>query len=153
MTNDLDHIIAIEMSMTLRVEHPVHNNVSLLSVNFAHSRALKSYCDVGMSMCGSGVFVEDLFMIGSGIGKSIYFDDVEGLKLVEEVWQVSWWLWRDVVSVLLVIVGAVIFLYGANYYDATVGWAGFWLFIGGFVVYLVLKAYEVATKGQSGQKP
>jgi len=97
--------------------------------------------------------VEDLFMIGSGIGKSIYFDDVEGLKLVEEVWQVSWWLWRDVVSVLLVIVGAVIFLYGANYYDATVGWAGFWLFIGGFVVYLVLKAYEVATKGQSGQKP
>jgi hypothetical protein len=66
---------------------------------------------------------------------------------------VSWRVWRDVVSVLLIIVGTIMFLYGANYYDATVGRTGFGLFISGFVVYLVLKAYEVARKGQSGQKP
>jgi membrane-bound ClpP family serine protease len=60
---------------------------------------------------------------------------------------------RDIVSVLLIIVGVVLFLYGANYYEAAIGYAGVGLFIGGFVVYAVWKVYEVSTKGKSSQNP
>jgi hypothetical protein len=48
----------------------------------------------------------------------------------------------------MVIVGVVLFLYGANYYDAAMGWTGVGVFVGGIVLYVVLKAYEsVAKKG------
>jgi hypothetical protein len=48
----------------------------------------------------------------------------------------------------MVIVGVVLFLYGANYYDAAVGWTGVGVFVGGIFLYIVLKAYEsVAKKG------
>jgi membrane-bound ClpP family serine protease len=60
--------------------------------------------------------------------------------------------WRDFVSVLLIIVGIVFFLYGANYYNLAIGYSGVGLFVGGFVVYAVLKAYEISTR-KSGQKP
>jgi membrane-bound ClpP family serine protease len=60
--------------------------------------------------------------------------------------------WRDFVSVLLIIVGIVFFLYGANYYNLVIGYSGVGLFVGGFVVYAVLKAYEISTR-KSGQKP
>jgi membrane-bound ClpP family serine protease len=53
---------------------------------------------------------------------------------------------RDFVSVLLIIVGIVFFLYGANYYNLAIGYGGVGLFIGGFVVYAVLKAYEISTR-------
>jgi len=56
------------------------------------------------------------------------------------------------VSVLLIIVGIIMFLYGANSYNGTLGWTGFGLFFGGFAVYIVLKAYEVVEK-RSVQKP
>jgi membrane-bound ClpP family serine protease len=41
------------------------------------------------------------------------------------------------VSVILVIVGIGLFLYGANIYDATIGWTGFGLGIFGIVLYIV----------------
>ena len=60
---------------------------------------------------------------------------------------------RDITSVLLIIVGIVLFLYGANYYNAIMGYSGIGLFFAGLVVYGVWKAYEVSTRGNSGQKP
>lgn len=54
--------------------------------------------------------------------------------------------WRDFASVLLIFVGLLMFLYGANYYVALAGWAGLGLFTSGFVVYFVLRAYEFLTK-------
>ena len=60
---------------------------------------------------------------------------------------------RDIVSVLLIIVGIVLFLYGANYYVAAIGYAGVGFFISGFVVYAVWKMYEISTKGKSVQNP
>jgi membrane-bound ClpP family serine protease len=60
---------------------------------------------------------------------------------------------RDIVSVLLIIVGIVLFLYGANYYVAAIGYTGVGLFIGGFVVYAVWKVYAISTKGKSSQNP
>jgi hypothetical protein len=41
------------------------------------------------------------------------------------------------------------FLYGANYYDAMIGWTGVGLFIGGVVLYVVLKLLESLHKKQS----
>jgi len=55
------------------------------------------------------------------------------------------WL-RDLVFLFLVILGLVLFLYGANYYSATVGWTGIGLLAFGFFGYLILKLYEVSTK-------
>jgi hypothetical protein len=43
----------------------------------------------------------------------------------------------NLVSVILVIVGIGMFLYGANVYDATIGWAGFGLGIFGIALYIV----------------
>ena len=59
-------------------------------------------------------------------------------------------LWKDVLCFLLVVVGTILFLYGANYYDAEIGWTGLGVFISGFVVFLILKAYEIFTKKKSG---
>ena len=65
------------------------------------------------------------------------------MKLAKEVAVLRW---KDVVCVLMIVVGLLAFLYGANYYVELAGWAGLGLFIGGFVVYFVLKGYEFLTK-------
>lgn len=46
------------------------------------------------------------------------------------------------VCLLVVLAGFVLFLYGANSYDAVVGWLGVGLVVGGFLLYVVLKVYE-----------
>jgi membrane-bound ClpP family serine protease len=57
--------------------------------------------------------------------------------------------WRDLVCLLLVIIGAILFLYGANYYDATTGWTGVGLFVSGIVLYVVLQAFEIGRKKET----
>ncbi len=42
----------------------------------------------------------------------------------------------------MVIVGVVLFLYGANCYDALIGWTGVYLAIAGFLVKIVLMVWE-----------
>jgi len=54
--------------------------------------------------------------------------------------------WKDIVCVVLVILGIVLFLYGSNAYDAVAGYAGIGLFIGGIVLYAVLQAYKAMLK-------
>jgi hypothetical protein len=54
--------------------------------------------------------------------------------------------WRDLVLLFLVILGLVLFLYGANYYNATVGWTGIGLIAAGFFGYIALKVYETLTR-------
>jgi hypothetical protein len=44
------------------------------------------------------------------------------------------------------IAGVVLFLYGANYFNAVAGWSGVALAVGGFVAEIALKLYEVAVK-------
>jgi len=46
----------------------------------------------------------------------------------------------------IIVLGVVLFLYGANYYDATVGWAGVYLVIIGLLAILVLYIYGGLTK-------
>jgi membrane-bound ClpP family serine protease len=56
---------------------------------------------------------------------------------------VSWTNWA---CLGLVIVGVVLFLVGANYYEATVGWTGVFLVIGGVLALLILYIYAELTK-------
>ena len=46
----------------------------------------------------------------------------------------------------IIVLGVVLFLYGANYYDATAGWAGVYLVIIGLLAILVLYIYGELTK-------
>jgi arginine exporter protein ArgO len=56
-------------------------------------------------------------------------------------------MWQtDLVFLLLVILGLVLFLYGANYYSALVGWTGIGFLAFAFFGYIALKAYEASTK-------
>ena len=52
----------------------------------------------------------------------------------------------------LMVVGFVLFLYGANYYDATVGFAGAFVFVFGIVAALVVYIYSELKKPRN-QKP
>jgi uncharacterized membrane protein HdeD (DUF308 family) len=54
--------------------------------------------------------------------------------------------WTDIACLVLVVVGIILFLYGANAYDATVGWTGIGLLLGGLIAYIALQGYKSATK-------
>jgi membrane-bound ClpP family serine protease len=47
----------------------------------------------------------------------------------------------DWVCLGIIVLGVMLFLYGANYYNAIVGWAGVYLFITGILVIIVLYIY------------
>jgi len=46
----------------------------------------------------------------------------------------------------VVVVGVILFLYGANYFNAAIGWTGFFLIIGGFIAEIILKVIESLRK-------
>ena len=50
------------------------------------------------------------------------------------------------VCIVLVISGIIVFLYGANFYISTVGWAGLYVLILGGVTLLALYIYGELTK-------
>ena len=45
--------------------------------------------------------------------------------------------WLSFTSVLFIIVGLSLFLYGANIYNAIIGWTGFCMIITGVLIYVV----------------
>jgi FtsH-binding integral membrane protein len=61
--------------------------------------------------------------------------------------------WTDWTCLGVVVVGIVLLLFGANYYDAVVGWIGVFLFVGGILAFLVLSAYRELTKKPETQNP
>ena len=54
--------------------------------------------------------------------------------------------WKDWICVFSIILGIILFLYGANYYDPTVGWTGVFFFVGGIVVIVLLYVYNTLNK-------
>jgi hypothetical protein len=61
-----------------------------------------------------------------------------------------WYMSReDWVCVVLIILGFLLFLVGANYYDSLVGWLGVFLFVGGIVALVVMYVYGVLSKHPS----
>ncbi len=65
----------------------------------------------------------------------------------------AWMSWANWVCLGLVVLGCALFLYGANYYNAVVGWVGVYLFIGGILVFLSLYIYGELTKKVPVQNP
>ena len=61
--------------------------------------------------------------------------------------------WTDWACLGIIVLGFVLFLYGANYFDATIGWAGVYLFIIGILAILVLYIYGELTKKVNVQNP
>jgi membrane-bound ClpP family serine protease len=54
--------------------------------------------------------------------------------------------WTDWTCLGLFILGFLLFIYGANIYNAIVGYTGVFLFIGSIVAYIGIYAYKQLTK-------
>lgn len=54
--------------------------------------------------------------------------------------------WKDLICLCTVIVGFVLFLYGANYFDALIGWTGVYVVVAGLFVEIVLTVLESLKK-------
>ncbi len=61
--------------------------------------------------------------------------------------------WIDWACLGIIIAGFVLFLYGANYYDITIGWVGVYLFVGGILAFLALHIYNLLVKRERVQSP
>lgn len=61
--------------------------------------------------------------------------------------------WKGLTCLFVVILGLVLFLYGANYYDNIVGWVGIYLFAGGILAYVLVWIFQRLKKGAVDQKP
>ena len=59
----------------------------------------------------------------------------------------------DLACLGAVILGFVLFLYGANVFNAVVGWVGVYFFFGGILVFLVLYIYGELTEKEEVQNP
>ena len=55
-------------------------------------------------------------------------------------------LWKEPVCLFIVVLGIILFLYGANAYDALTGWTGVGLFVAGVLLYVALEAYGSLAK-------
>lgn len=73
------------------------------------------------------------------IGKPIYLEFLEWVNPTRGDINVSW---KDLIPLLIVVLGIIMFLYGANYYDVAIGWVGIGFALGGLVAEIVLKVYE-----------
>ena len=59
----------------------------------------------------------------------------------------------DLACLGMVILGFLLFLYGANFYEAVVGWVGVYLIIGGIMVFLLFYIYNELMKKGEVQNP
>ncbi|MGA3058880.1 MAG: hypothetical protein ABSD92_00770 [Candidatus Bathyarchaeia archaeon] len=57
--------------------------------------------------------------------------------------------WIDWACLGIFILGFLLFLYGANIYNAIVGYTGIYLFIGAIAAYIVIYIYKELTKKPS----
>ncbi len=60
--------------------------------------------------------------------------------------------WTDWTLLGVFILGFLLFLYGANTYNAAVGYTGIYLFIGSIAAYLVIYLYKELRGKTSAQK-
>jgi membrane-bound ClpP family serine protease len=61
--------------------------------------------------------------------------------------------WTDLTLLCLFIVGFLLFLVGANTYNAVIGYSGIYLFIVSIIVYLVVYIYKEISKKKPAQNP
>lgn len=76
--------------------------------------------------------------------QSLYISKLQRLRSKpEETSSVSW---KDLMCLCVVLSGVFLFLYGANYYYALVGWIGIYLTVAGFLGKLLLIAWGSSKK-------
>jgi membrane-bound ClpP family serine protease len=61
--------------------------------------------------------------------------------------------WTDWTLLCLFIVGFLLFLVGANTYNAVVGYSGVYIFIGSIAAYLIIYIYKELTNKKPVQNP
>jgi len=61
--------------------------------------------------------------------------------------------WTNWACLGIVILGFLLVLYGANFFNAVIGWAGVYLFFGGIIAFLVLYIYGELPKKTEVQNP
>ena len=61
--------------------------------------------------------------------------------------------WTDWTLLCLFIIGFLLFLVGANIYNAVVGYIGVYLLIGSIIAYLVIYIYKEITNKKPVQNP
>jgi len=61
--------------------------------------------------------------------------------------------WIDWTCLGVFILGFLLFLYGANTWNAIIGYAGVFLFIGSIGAYIVIYIYKEFTKKKPAQNP
>lgn len=59
----------------------------------------------------------------------------------------------DLACLSLVLLGFVLFLYGANFYDALIGRIGVFIILGGALTFLLLYIYNELKKKGAAQNP
>ncbi len=70
--------------------------------------------------------------------------------MVKSIWDGIGMLLLDVAILLLALLGVAMFLYGANYFDQVVGWAGVALVIGVVFAEIAMKLYGATRKKGEG---
>jgi multisubunit Na+/H+ antiporter MnhB subunit len=61
--------------------------------------------------------------------------------------------WTDWSLLAVFIAGFLLFLYGANTYNAIVGYAGIYLFIGSIAAYIIIYVYKELKKKETCEVP
>ena len=77
--------------------------------------------------------------VNSSIGTSIY---LERLYDLSSAYGVVYMTWKDLTCLCVMVLGLILFLYGANYYNAIIGWTGVYLMVGSFSAEVIPKVYE-----------
>lgn len=57
---------------------------------------------------------------------------------------------KDLICLILAIIGIILFLYGSNYYNAIIGWSGVFLVAVAIVGEIVLDVYGYIKKREAG---
>lgn len=60
---------------------------------------------------------------------------------------------EDWACLVLVILGVILFLVGANIYNSIVGWLGVFLFVAGILALIILYVYHALTKPKAQIEP
>lgn len=63
------------------------------------------------------------------------------------MFQLNW------VCLSVVLVGFVLFLYGANFYEAVVGWLGVFIILGGILAFIILYLHDGLKKKRGCSEP
>jgi hypothetical protein len=79
--------------------------------------------------------------------KSIYFGVV---RSIIQPWDLICMSQKDLICLILAILGVVLFLYGSNYYSAIVGWSGVFLVAAALLAEVALEVYAYIRKREVG---